>query len=88
MKTIRYVNKPCSNIWYDQSKEQMKTIRCVKNHAQIYGTTRERRRCKPSAMVLVVFYTPDVTGLQGGDKEINDPCIRKSAHPVLKSKQM
>jgi hypothetical protein len=29
-----------------------------------------------------------MTGLQGGDKEINDPCIRKSAHPVLKSKQM
>jgi hypothetical protein len=27
-----------------------------------------------------------LTGLQGGDKEICDPCIRKSAHPVLKSK--
>jgi hypothetical protein len=27
-----------------------------------------------------------MTGLQGGDKEIYNPCIRKLAHPVLKSK--
>jgi hypothetical protein len=32
------------------------------------------------------FNLREMTGLQGGDKEINDPCIRKSAHPVLKSK--
>jgi Pao retrotransposon peptidase len=26
-----------------------------------------------------------VTGIQGGDKEIYDPCIRKLAHPGLES---